>query len=199
MCCLCVVYALSMFCLCLVYVLSMFCLCLVFVLPTFCLFFVYVLSMSCLCVVYVLSMRCLCFVFVLSMCCLCFVYVFSLSCLRFVYFLSMSCLCLVYVLSMSPPLPYHMTTHYVRRRNFPNRVIYEIWRKNLTVSDRRTDGQTKWGIDDRATLLKTNMLTLPWPNKAVYTACEKNPTFRNSQLQLNMYGFKEYQRRCIKA
>ena len=90
MCCLCVVYVLSMCCLCVVYVLSMCCLCVV-----------YVLSMFCLCLVYVLSMYCLCLVYVLFMSCLCLVYI---SCLSLVYFLSISCLCLVNVFSI--PLYY---------------------------------------------------------------------------------------------
>ena len=106
-----------------------------------CLFVVYVLSMCRLCVVYVLSMCCLCVVYLLSMSCLCLVYVLSMSCLCFVYVLSMSCpsntlnyfnhpppllpyhiTILMFCVPTSqcvtplPPLPYHLTTYYVRRR-----------------------------------------------------------------------------------
>ena len=122
-----------------------------------CLFLVYVLSISCQHLLYVFSMSCLCLVhlllcvvYVLSMCSLCLIYVLSMACLCFVYVLSMSCLCLVYFLSM----PCLFLVHFLSMScNFPNRVMYEIWRKTLTVSDRRTDGQTKWAIEELASLL----------------------------------------------
>ena len=43
----------------------------------------------------------------------------------------------------------HIMFGVVTSKNFPNRVIYEIWRKNLTVSgtDGRTDGQAGGGTD----------------------------------------------------
>ena len=63
-----------------------------------------------------------------------------------------------------PPPIYHMTIHYVLRsyfQEFSNLAIYEISRKIPNCqrqtdgqTDRRTDGQTKWGIEERARLLK---------------------------------------------
>ena len=98
-----------------------------------CLFLVYVLSMSLLCLVYLLSMSCLCVVYVLSKSFLCLFYFSSMHS----YF---------QVCDHPPPLFHIIWPHIMfgvgTSKNFPNLVIYEIWRKNLTVSDRRTDGQT---------------------------------------------------------
>ena len=136
-----------------------------------CLCLVYVFSMSFLSLVYFLSMSCLYIIYVLSMCYLCIYYVRSTYCLCVVHelsVLSMSSLCLVYVLSMSCLCPSfglrgggHAISYdhtYIMfceatSKNLPNLVIYEIWRKSLTVSDRRkggrTNGQTKWVIEEQ--------------------------------------------------
>ena len=63
-----------------------------------------------------------------------------------------------------PPKKKLMTTNYVlRSKNLPNLVMYEIWRKNLTVSDRRSDEMTddEWTVKVRyrgAKILKIYIL-----------------------------------------
>ena len=160
MCCLCVisylclVYVLFMSslcymsCLCLVYVLFISCLCLIYFLST------YTLPMSWLCLVYVLSIFCLCFVYVMSMSCLCQFLPPPIS-YDYIYVL-----CNLFqeceppppfglqgggrgerLLPRIPPPP-HVISYghtYIKfcvatSKNSPNLVIYEIWRKTLTVS-----------------------------------------------------------------
>ena len=134
-----------------------------------CLCVVYVLSICCLygfstflCHVYVLFMFIffLCVVYVLSMSCLCLVYV---NFLKYIYIM----FCVAYSKNVTPtpfwvtgvvgrgyfqefPPPHVISydhTYIVfcvaTSKNSPNLAIYEIWRKTLTIRDRRTDRQSE--------------------------------------------------------